>query len=49
MLEELLLLISVKAFAGLLVIAVADLLELPPFRQKLIFLQCSDKDSMKHL
>ena len=49
MLEELLLLISVKAFAGLLVIAVADMLELPPFREKLIFLQFSDKDSMKHL
>ena len=37
MLGEPLLLISVKAFAGLLVIAVADLLELPPFREKHIF------------
>ena len=49
MLEELLLLISVKAFAGLLVIAVADLLELPPVRGKLISSQFSDRYSMEHL
>ena len=38
-----------KAFAGLSVLTVADLLQLPPVRGKLIFSQCSDKDSMKHL
>ena len=38
-----------KAFAGLSVMAVADLLQLPPVRGKPIFSQFSDKDSMKHL
>ena len=38
-----------KAFAGLLVRAVADLLQKPPVRGKLIFSQFCDKDSMKHL
>ena len=37
------------AFAGLSVMTVADLLQLPPVRGKLIFSQFSDKDSMKHL
>ena len=38
-----------KAFAGLSVLTVANLLQLPPVRGKLIFSQFSDKDSMKHL
>ena len=38
-----------KAFAGLLVMTVADLLQLPPVRGKRIFSQFSEKDSMKHL
>ena len=36
-------------FTGLSVMAVSDLLQLPPVRGKLIFSQFSDKDSMKHL
>ena len=38
-----------KAFAGLSVMAVADLIQLPPVSGKPIFSQFSDKDSMKHL
>ena len=38
-----------KAFAGLSVVTVADLLQLPPVRGKHIFSQFSEKDSMKHL
>ena len=38
-----------KAFTGLSVRSVADLLQLPPVRGKLIFSQFSDKDSMKHV
>ena len=38
-----------KAFAGLLVMTVADLLQLPLVRGKRIFSQFSEKDSMKHL
>ena len=38
-----------KAFAHLSVITVANLLQLPPFRIKLIFFQYSDKESMKQL
>ena len=38
-----------KAFAGLSVMTVADLLQLPPVRGKFIFSQFPDKDSMKHL
>ena len=38
-----------KAFAGLSVVTVTDLLQLPPARGKLIFSQFSDNDSMKHL
>ena len=38
-----------KAFAGLSLMTVADLLQLPPVRGKPIFSQFSDKDSMKHL
>ena len=39
----------IKAFAGLSVTTVADLLQLLPVRGKLIFSQYFDKDSMKHL
>ena len=49
MLGELFMLIPVKAFAGLSVITVEDLLKLPPVREKLIFSQFYDKDCMKHL
>ena len=38
-----------KAFAGLLVMIVADLLHLSPFRRQFIFSRFSDKDCMKHL
>ena len=38
-----------KAFSGLSVMTVADLLQLSPVRGKLIFSQFSDKDSMKPL
>ena len=38
-----------KIFAGLSVMAVADLLQLPPVRGKLIFFQFCNKDSIKHL
>ena len=41
--------ISEKAFAGLSIMTVADLLQLPPVKGKPIFSQFSDKDSMKHL
>ena len=37
------------AFAGLSVMTVADLLELPPVRRELIFSLFSNKDSMKYL
>ena len=48
-LGEIFMMIPEKAFAGLSVVAVADLLQLPPVGGKLIFSQFSDKDSMKHL
>ena len=38
-----------NAFTGLSVITVADFLQLPPVRGKLIFSRFSDKDSLKHL
>ena len=38
-----------KIFAGLLVMTVAEFLQLPPFRRKLIFSQFSDKGSMNYL
>ena len=47
--EEIFIVILEKIFAGLSVIIVADLLQLPPVRGKLVFSQFSDKDSMKHL
>ena len=37
-----------KTFSALSVMAVADLLQLPPVRGKPIFSQFSDKDKMKH-
>ena len=48
-LGEIFVLIPKKSFAGLSVMTVADLLQPPPVREKLIFSQFSDKDSMKHL
>ena len=48
-LAEIFMTIPEKAFAGLSVVTVADLLQLPPVRGKPIFSQCFDKDSMKHL
>ena len=48
-LGEISILIPEKAFAGLLVMTVADLLQLTQARNKLIFSQFFDKDSMKHL
>ena len=48
-LGEIFMTIPRKAFAGLSVMAVADLLQLPPAKGRLIFPQFSDKDSMKHL
>ena len=48
-LGEIFTVIHEKAFTGLSVVTVADLLQLPPVRGKLIFSQFSDKDSMKHL
>ena len=48
-LEEIFMMIPEKAFADLSVMSVANLLELPPVRGKLIFSRFSDKDSMKHL
>ena len=36
-----------KAFAGLSVITIADLIQPPPVGGKIIFCQFSDKDSMK--
>ena len=38
-----------KTFAGYSVLTVVDLLQLHPVREKLIFSQLSDKDSMKYL
>ena len=36
-----------KRFVGILVVTVADLLQLPPIKGKLIFSQFSHKDSVK--
>ena len=38
-----------KTFAGLSVMMVADLFQLPPVRGKLMFSQFSDKNSVGHL
>ena len=48
-LGEIFMKIREKAFAGLSVMTVADLLQLPPARGKLTFSRFCDKDSMKHL
>ena len=48
-LGEIFIMIPEKAFADLSVMTLADLLQLPPVRGKLIFSQFSDKDSVKHL
>ena len=48
-LGEIFVMIPEKAFAALSVMTVADLLQLPPVRGKLIFSQFSDKNSMKYL
>ena len=48
-LGQIFMMIPEKAFAGLSVMTVADFLQLPPVRRKLIFSQFSDKDSMKNL
>ena len=38
-----------KAFAGLSIMTVADLVQVPSVRMKLVFFQFSDKNSLKHL
>ena len=48
-LGEMFMMIPDKAFAGLSVMTVADLLQLPSVRGKLIFSHFCDKDSLKHL
>ena len=48
-LGEIFMKIPEKAFAGISVITVGDLLQLPPVRGKLIFSEFCDKNSMKHL
>ena len=48
-LGEIFMAIRQKAFAGLSVMTVADLLQQPPVRGKLIFSRFCDKDSMKYL
>ena len=48
-LGEAFMMIPEKTFAGLSVMAVAALLQLPPVRAKPMFSQFSDKDSIKHL
>ena len=37
------------AFAGLSIMTIADLCQVPPVRRKLVFSQFSDKNSLKHL
>ena len=48
-LEEIFVMIPENEFAGLSVTTVANFLELPPVKWKLIFSGFSDKDSVKHL
>ena len=48
-LGEIFMMIREKAFAGLSVMTVADLHQLPSFMRKLIFPRFCDKESMKHL
>ena len=49
MLEEIFRITPEKAFDGLSVMTVADFLQLPSVRRKLIFSWFPNKDSMKHL
>ena len=46
---EIFIMIPGKAFTGLAVMTLADLLQQPPVREKRIFSRFSDKDPMKHL
>ena len=48
-LGEIFMMIAEKAFAGLFVMTLADLLQLSPVKEKLIFSQFSDEDSVKQL
>ena len=48
-LGEIFMMIREKAFAGLSVMTVADLHQLPSVMRKLIFSRFCDKESMKHL
>ena len=48
-LGEFFMMIAKKAFSSLLVIDVANFLQLPSVRGKLIFSRFCDKDSIKHL
>ena len=48
-LGEIIMMIPEKVFAGLSVMVVADLFQLPPLSGKHIFSQISDKGCMKHL
>ena len=48
-LGKILMMVPGKAFAGLSVMTIPNLLRLPPVRGKLIFSQYSDKDSIKYL
>ena len=48
-LGEIFMMIPEQAFAGVSVMPVADLLQLPPVRGKIIFFQFLDKNSMKQL
>ena len=41
--------ITEVTFAGISIMTVANLLQLPPVREKLTFSQFSDKKTMKHL
>ena len=48
-LGEIFMMIREKAFAGLLVMPIANLHQLPSVMRKLIFSRFCDKESMKHL
>ena len=48
-LGEIFMMIREKAFAGLLVMPIANLHQLPSVMRKLMFSRFCDKESMKHL
>ena len=48
-LREIFMMLPEKDFAGLSIMIVAQLLQLPPARGKLLFSRLSDKNNMKHL